>query len=223
MCLCKLTNYLIEKDASKKGLERFDFSISKGDVCSIQTDSRDDARSFLRALATLMRPVSGTYLFNDDQLDFSDYRKLLPYKKKIGYIAPSAAMLSNRTVRENLLLGRFYHEDSLAIELTESTKKFCADFNLNSKLNVHAARLDRLSSHMAVTARELAKAPDLLLLERPEDYIGHRNLNIFSESLKELLETGLSVVLFSYDKKFVARFSNRTIIISNSRIAAAED
>ncbi len=41
MCLCKLTDYLPEQKGLDNGLERFDFSIVKGDVCSISTDSTE--------------------------------------------------------------------------------------------------------------------------------------------------------------------------------------
>ena len=103
----ELKNYMVFSEGGERRLSIGEFTLSGTDSCCVRSDSSDDARLFLRALATLVYPVQGTYRYKGSVLDFSDYRRLLPLKRKVGYIASDTAMLSNRTIRENLLLRRY--------------------------------------------------------------------------------------------------------------------
>ena len=125
MYLIELTDYCFEAIGAGSDFNNIYFSLSKGDICQIQTDDIDDVHNFLKALATLVRPLDGRYRFMGEEISFSDYRKLLPIKKKIGYIGQDATMISNRTVRENLLLMRSYYENSASIALDEKVLGFC--------------------------------------------------------------------------------------------------
>jgi hypothetical protein len=69
--------------------------------------------------------VGGTYRFNGEMVNLKDYRQCLAVKRQIGYVAADAAMISNRTIRENLLLTRFYYENDLTIDIDQKTEALC--------------------------------------------------------------------------------------------------
>ncbi|MFC1817046.1 hypothetical protein ACFL0M_14170, partial [Thermodesulfobacteriota bacterium] len=97
MYLVELSDYTLIPTGTGYGLKNCYFSLSKGDICSIQADFIDDAHLFLKALAMLVAPANGTYHFKGKKVDFKDYRKSLPYKQQIGYVTPESTMISNRT------------------------------------------------------------------------------------------------------------------------------
>jgi ABC-type ATPase involved in cell division len=218
MDLIELSDYCLNFIGTGEGINNSYFALSRGDACSLQTDSADNAHIFLKALATLVRPVSGTYRFAGKPVDFSDYRKLLPFKKKIGYIGQDSAMISNRTVRENLLLMRFYFENSLSISLDENVLKFLKMFDLEDKLDLRPGELRPVDLQTAIAIRELTKSFDVLLLHRPELYFGVKSFYIFKEILENTLEAGHAVVFFSRDRSFIETFSNRKILIAGGTV-----
>ena len=218
MYLIELSDYCLNPIGTGNGLNNLYFALSSGDACSMQTDSTDDAHIFLKALATLVRPVSGTYRFTGKTIDFSDYRELLPFKKKIGYIGQDSAMISNRTVRENLLLMRFYFENSVSISLDENVLKFFKMFDLEDKLDLRPGELRPVDLRTAIAIRELTKSFDVLLLDRPEHYFGFKSFNLFNEILENTLEAGHAVVFFSRDRSFIKTFSNRKILIAGGTL-----
>jgi ABC-type ATPase involved in cell division len=218
MYLIELSDYCLNPIGTGNGLNNSYFALSSGDACSMQTDSTDDAHIFLKALATLVRPVSGTYRFTGKTIDFSDYRELLPFKKKIGYIGQDSAMISNRTVRENLLLMRFYFENSVSISLDENVLKFFKLFDLEDKLDLRPGELRPVDLRNAIAIRELTKSFDVLLLDRPEHYFGFKSFYIFNEILENTLEAGHAVVFFSRDRSFIETFSNRKILIAGGTL-----
>lgn len=216
--MIELSDYTIAPDRAGNGLREFDFSLSKGDFCIIQTDSRDDVRLFLKALATLKQPVYGTYNFMGETLDFSDYRSLLPCKKRIGYIGSDAAMISNMTIRENLLLMRHYYENSLQLSLDERAVSLCRSFELEDILYAHPGEIPPAVLRLAITTRELTKSPDMLLFEYPEDYIGQANLHVFMETLNGMPISEMGIVFISEDRNFIKAFSNRKVSISTGTL-----
>ncbi|MCF8067870.1 MAG: hypothetical protein K9L30_04725 [Desulfobacterales bacterium] len=218
MILLEMTDYRLPVNAYEERFDDFCFSISRGDICSIQTELVSSASLFLRAVATLVYPVGGKYFYKDQQLDFSSYRNLLDYKKRIAYIAPEAAMISNKTLRENLLFRRQYFENSLSITLSEHTQNLCRRFNIADKLDMNPADLTLQDVRFAIAIRELVKSPELVLLERPEDYIGHAQFSIFEEELEKIIRSGTPIIYHSSIQAFAAKYANKKLLISGNKI-----
>lgn len=223
MKLIELSDYTLSPIGQGNGLNRFYFDLSKGDACSVQADSPDDAHLLLKAIAMLEHPTDGAYRFMGEKINFSDHRNLLPYKKKIGYVAADASMISNMSIRENLLLMRYYFEDSLSIDIDDNVKNLCTVFDIYDKLDMRPGELRPTELRSAIVIRELAKSPDMLLFERPEDFIRHEKFDLFVKLLKEMLLSGLPVVFISYHTNFIKEFSNRHILISGGNLTTVKD
>lgn len=217
MNLIELSDYRIAS-TRPEGLAWEHLALCVGDVCAVKAASPVDAALFLRALTTLVSPKSGVYRFDGQTLDFSDYRKLLLYKKRIGYITAESNMISNRSIRENLLLMRNYHENSLTLSLDERTEDLCRRFDIHDKLDLRPGQLRPFELRYAVAVRELTKASDLMLLDRPEDFIGQDKLDLFSEILKSDIIPGQVVVFFSLDRYFVKTHANCEIRIDEGAV-----
>ena len=219
MYLINLIDYTIDFPVSGCRFNKLNFALSCGDSFSIIGDSPDQAHMFLKALAMLVKPVSGDFYFKDKKVDFSDYRKLLSCKKKIGYIASDSAMISNITVRENLLYTRYYFENSLSLSLDKTTKKLCRIFNIHDKLNIRPGMLRSVDLRIAIAIRELVKFPDLLLIERPKDFTGHANFDLFVAVLRDMVLSKIPLVFISYDKDFIEEFSNKKIFLKDGTLS----
>lgn len=220
MPVIELTDYTLEPKGAGNGLADFNFSVDSGDGYSIETDLLDDAALLLKALVTLVSPRKGTYRFKDIKIDFSDYRNLLPCKRRIGYIASDAALISNRTIRENLLFMRYFHEDSLVLPLDDHAAQLCRKFDIFDKLDRRPGELRPQDINNTITIRELSKYPDVLVLERPEDFIDHTRFRLFMETVRAMTLRNLPVVFYSSDTDFIKSFSNKKIIISKGRLTS---
>ena len=218
MPIIELTDYTLEPEGTGNGLTDFRFSLFSGDGYAVQTDSIDDAALFLKALVTLVSPRKGTYCFNDMKIDLSDYRNSLPCKRRMGYISSDAALISNRTIRENLLFMRYFHEDSLLLPLDDHVSELCRKFDIFDKLDRRPGELHPQDINNTITIRELSKYPDVLVLERPEDFIDHTKFNLFMETVTAMTLQKVPVVFYSSDTNFIKSFSNKRLNISKGRL-----
>jgi polar amino acid transport system ATP-binding protein len=221
MTQIELINYTYESKMTGNLFEPFSFSLIDGDACLVRTDLIDDALVFLKALATLFRPDRGTYRFNGRVLDLSSRKGLLKVKKRIGYITSHSALISNRTIRENLLLMEAYHKNALSMELNSKTQALCEMFAMQKLIDHRPSDLSPRDCHLAITIRELAKSPDVLLLEHPEDYIGLANFGILWDFMQTLVKEKLPIVFMSNSKSFVQAFANRKLVISQGKVTEA--
>ncbi len=220
--LIELCDYRLARNGSGFGLPEFTLSVCSGDICAIDSNNPDDGHLLLRALATLVKPSGGAYLFEGRTLDLANYRELLEYKRRIGYIAPDAALISNMTVRNNLLLGRYYFENNLSIDLGNDVRRLCAAFGITDILDKRAGGLNSLEMQAAIVVREIAKKPKILLLNQPETFIGHARFDFLMEFFNQWIAERLPVVFLSYDRRLVRRFANRKILITDGDLTSIE-
>ena len=211
----ELENYVLPVSEEGRGIEAFDFSITKGDICWLEADVAEDALLFFKALATLVTPLAGTYRVEGKRLDFSRPDTLLRVKKSIGYITTHSALINNRSLRENLTLMRSYSDNTVSARIDDDIFELCRHFSIAEKVDLRPEKLEQADRRAAIVIREVAKATRLLLLEKPEIYLGHAGFFLYDWLLRGLMDQGVPVVFTSDDKNFVDSVSNRALGLHN--------
>lgn len=216
--LLELSDYALPAVGSGYGLSGCYFALGEGDVCAIDSDNPDDAHTFMRALASLIPPLKGTYMLKGHKRAIGKYGEMLCCKRLIGYVAPDTALISNLSIRQNLLLQRYYYENDLDIDLLDDVLAMCEKFGLVDKLDKRPATLNAMETQAAIIIRELTKKPEILLLNQPEDFIGHARFDLMVEIFNQLIADGLPIVFLSYDRRLVRRFANKKVLITNGSL-----
>lgn len=220
--IIEMTDYTLKPHGSGQGIKSFHFTLSKGHVCAIETQNPDDSNNFLRAIATLIRPVKGTYRYEGKRIDLKSNEQMLYCKSKIGYVAPDAALISNLTVRQNLLLRRYYFENDLTIDIDDKLESLCDNLGIYSKLDKRPSELNNIEILMAIVIREIEKKPRVFLLERPEDFIGHAKFDFLVKLFNDWISQKKPVVFISYDRRLIRRFANRKITIADGILTTVD-
>jgi ABC-type lipoprotein export system ATPase subunit len=218
--LLELSDYTLAPAGSGKGISDFHFTLNPGDVYLVDSSHPDDAGLFMRALATLVRPVKGLYTFMGRRHDLRRYEDMLCCKQKIGYVAPDAALISNLTIRQNLMLQRFYHEEQLNIDLAGNVLEMCVDFGIADKLDLRPAGLHPMEVQAAIIIREITKQPAFLLLNQPEDYVGHARYDLMVQMFNQLMGDRVPMVLLSHDQHLVEHYVNHKVLITDGSLAS---
>ncbi len=215
--IIEITDLVLASPGSARQYVTNRLAIDQGDVIAIVTDAPGDGRHLLRILATLERPDRGEYRFNGTTLDLQDYQQCLAVKRQIGYVAAEAAMISNRTLRENLLLARFYYENDLTVDIDESMGVLCREAGLSHKLNRRPSALSDGELLKAITIREMGKGPALMLVDRPENFMDITEDDGLFNHLKYMVQTGTAVVFFSHNSK-MTDLANRQLKMADAEI-----
>ncbi|MEW5735655.1 MAG: hypothetical protein AB1921_12420 [Thermodesulfobacteriota bacterium] len=205
-----------------RGLFGASLSVSRGDRVVIISDTNEDAHLLLRSMASLERPLRGRVLSHGRELDFSDYRRLLAYKAKVGYIASDCAVFSNRTLGESLLFASRYFEGHSSGMPEEEVFALCRHFEIEGKLHLRPDRAFEEDIRLTIIVRELAKNPEMLLIERPSTALDRPSHIQVVEKIKEIAATGLPVVLYTFDRDLIEGFANKIVWIERGRVTVTE-
>ncbi len=216
--IIEIVNYMIKGPGKGYGLSGVNLRLSAGDAFSMVTDSPDDAHFLLRAIATLEVPEEGKFFYKGKELNLLDYSVLLPYKKKVGYIAADAALISNLSAYENLMLMSSYFENSTNLKMPDKMVDLCRLFELQEKLHLKPAELHPEENRLFIVIRELSKSPEILLIERPTDFLGAKSIDALKTALRTLAGKNIALVLSSADRAFISEFCNRQIVIEKGKI-----
>lgn len=192
-------------------------AIAHGDVIAVFTDTPAIGRRLLRILATLEQPKRGEYRFNGEMVALKDYRQCLAVKRRIGYVAPDAAMLSNQSLRENLLLSRFYSEDDLTIEMDGAMMSLCKGAGLSRMLNRRPSVLSDGELMKAIAVREMCKRPAVMLIDRPENFMEISEKDTIFNHLKNMVGSGTAVVFISHNAEMNS-LANRQLTVADGEI-----
>jgi ABC-type lipoprotein export system ATPase subunit len=222
MYLIEMSDYTLPPAGSGDGIKGFHFALSPGEICAVEAPKPDDSHLFLRAVATLAYPHKGIYRFLGNELNLRNYKELLPCKKKIGYIASDAALISNLTVRQNMLLHRYYFENDVGIKLEDKLRDLCDALGICHKLDRRPAELNSLERQLAIVIREISKDPDVLLLSRPEDLVGQAQFDMLVRLFNDWVTQGKPVVFVSSDPRLIRRFATRRILIAGGTLATMD-
>ena len=216
--LIEIAGYSLAPIGRGNGLRNFSCTISEGDVIYIEGDRFDDTHLFLRALAALEKPQAGVFYYRGAALDFSDYRKLLPYKRKIGFISADATLLSNRTIGENIMWQRYYLEGRKSLEMVDEVLYLCRIFGIEDKLDLRPSQVFRDEVRAAIIIRELVKGAEILLVEPARETLSRVHYDSAVQLTKEFLSKKVTAVFSFSDEAFVRAAATKKVRIIEGKL-----
>ncbi len=218
MAVIALKDYRLDPESASTGLAPFDIALASGDVCAVQTDTPDLGHQLLRAVAMNLDPVSGEYYFDGVLLSPRRYGEWLQYRRRVSYIGPFSALISNLSILENLLLSRYYYENDLDATLSEDVAGLCHAAGLGAKLTLRPAELTPLSRRIAIAIRELSREARLIVLDHTEDLLGHTAFKRLLDRIQTLQGQGVPVIMMSEGDSPIRRMTNRSVVIAGGRL-----
>lgn len=139
----------------------------KFDVGNFYHLSGDLSTHFLmKSLSCLNENVSGFYLLNNENILGMSFEEFLPYRLNMGYSFNEGGLLSNKTIKENLVLPLQFH----SIEANESLKRVdeIIEFFEIAKFKDHRpAMIPQPIRKLTSIIRALLISPQILFLEDP--------------------------------------------------------
>lgn len=191
--------------------------IPKGDVLAVVGPNGAGKSTFLHVLARLLRPSSGTILFNGRA---TAQESDLVYRRRIGLVL-QAPLLFDMTVFDNVALGlRFRRVDKQAMGM--AVNGWLERLGIAELRDRRGHELSGGEAQRVSLARAMVLEPDLLLLDEPFSALDpptHKRL--LAELSVVLDETETTAVLVTHDLNEAQRLGKRIGVVLNGRLAAS--
>ena len=164
-------------------LDNQSFSFKKGEHIGIIGESGSGKSTFLKLLAGLLTPSSGTLEVDSE----SDPAKIM---KKISMVMQDA-MIMPLTIRENIALGKEIKKERMD-EIIKATRLDLWTDSLPEGIDTYLGeRADELSGGQAqriAIARAIAKDADIILLDEPTSSLDKDTIKDVMEALETLTD-----------------------------------
>jgi iron complex transport system ATP-binding protein len=201
-------------------LADLDLTVPGGTLFAVIGPNGCGKTTLLRILLGVLPPSSGHALYAGRPVTAWPRRELA---RRIGVVAQEEEVVFPMTVRELVAMGRYPHLGPWRHE-GPADRVAVADALRTCDIDTLADRpLSTLSGgerQRARLARALAQQPESLVLDEPTAALDVRHEMEIFELLRDLADSGVTVVIVTHQLNIAARFADRVLLLDRGRTAA---
>ncbi len=190
--------------AEIRALRGVDLDLAAGSVTALMGPSGSGKSTMLHLLGGMDVPSSGSILADDLQLAGLSRKGLVGFRRTVGFVFQSFALLDALTARDNVMVPLMPYD--VGFDKTARADELLASVGLGGRENSLPSRLSGGQRQRVAIARALANNPRLVLADEPT---GNLDTSTGSQILDLLLglrdEHGLTIVLATHDPGVAAR------------------
>jgi urea transport system ATP-binding protein len=197
-------------------LKDFSFGLDEGKCLCVLGRNGVGKTTLMRTIMGLTDRSVGDIVINGQNINGSQtYQRA---KLGIGYVPQGRGILSEFTVRENIMLGTFARADG-----NPDIPEVCLRLfpYLKTNLDRRAGLLSGGQKQQLAIARALAVDPKVLLLDEPTEGIQPNIVHEIGDTLRTLnKEFGITLLLTEQHIKVARRLGDAFLMVDNGRVVA---
>ena len=198
-------------------LRKIDISVKKGEVICIVGSSGSGKSTLLRCINRLEHQTSGKILYHGKEI--RDIQKEInKYRSQVGMVFQSFNLFNNMTVLDNCMCctRKVLHlskEEAFDRAITHLKKVGMAPY-----IHAKPAQLSGGQKQLVAIARALCMNPEVLLFDEPTSALDPEMVGEVLNVMKELAETGLTMIIVTHEMAFARDVSTRTVFMDKGYI-----
>jgi branched-chain amino acid transport system ATP-binding protein len=194
------------------------FALDPGSIQCIIGPNGAGKSTFFSLLVGIQKPDSGRIVFND-----IDITRMLPaarVKQGLGLTFQTNRVFHDLSVRQNLQIAKAAGADNGNKVKDDRYLLALERFGLDAGDHTPARNLPHHQRQWLEIVMVLACGPDLLLLDEPTAGMSPQETGSTARTLRELNQTGLTLVVVEHDMAFVRDIAQRVTVLHQGRIFA---
>ncbi|MBF0112577.1 MAG: ABC transporter ATP-binding protein [Desulfamplus sp.] len=198
-----------------KALFGIDLEIKQGEIVALIGANGAGKTTFLKTVSGLIKPSGGNITFEGKRLDNLPPETIV--NLGISHVPEGRMIFTQQSVETNLEIGAFGRKDKK--EIKQDMQKYYDMFPiLGNRRKQKAGTLSGGEQQMLAIARGLMKRPKLIFLDEPSMGLAPVLVNQIFKIIKELHQTGLSVLLVEQNVKKALKITQRAYVIELGKI-----
>ena len=196
-------------------LKGISVDVTEGEIVTLIGANGAGKSTILRTISGLLRPKSGTILFEGKNLAVMAAQDIV--KLGLSQVPEGRRVFANMTVLENLELGAYTRSDKagIAADLDKIFKRFPRLLERKAQL---AGTLSGGEQQMLAMGRALMSRPRLLLLDEPSMGLAPLLVKEIFSIIKEINQTGTTILLVEQNAHMALSMAHRAYVLETGRI-----
>ncbi len=201
-------------------LDNCSLTVSTGEFVALVGPNGVGKTTLIRVLTGTVRPWSGNVRVLDVPVE--QYRRET-LARRVAVVPQTSLLTFSTTVLEMVLLGRSPHlgawswvgPNDMAI-----AQQACEQVDIWPLASRPMHELSGGERQRVIIARALAQEPEILLLDEPTVHLDLAHQVKTYRALKQLHQTGLTVLVVSHDLNLACQYCDRLVVFGRGRVVA---
>lgn len=199
-------------------LKDIDFSVNKGEVVCIIGSSGSGKSTLLRCVNLLEKPSGGQIIYNGENI-LDDNHDIYSYRTKLGMVFQQFNLFNNCNVLKNCMVGQIKVLKRSKEEAEKVAMKYLKVVEMDAYINAKPKQLSGGQKQRVAIARALSMEPDVMLFDEPTSALDPEMVGEVLKIMKELAETGLTMLIVTHEMQFAKEVSDRVVFMDKGVIA----
>ena len=199
-------------------LRDIDFSVNKGEVVCIIGSSGSGKSTLLRCVNLLEKPSGGEIIYQGTNI-LDGKHDIHEYRTKLGMVFQQFNLFNNHNVLKNCTVAQVKVLKRSQKEAEEIAMKYLRIVGMDQYINAKPKQLSGGQKQRVAIARALSMEPDVLLFDEPTSALDPEMVGEVLKVMKELAETGLTMLVVTHEMGFAREVSDRVVFMDKGVIA----
>ncbi|AUS97019.1 ABC transporter [Clostridium thermosuccinogenes] len=198
-------------------LKDINFSVAKGEVVCIIGSSGSGKSTLLRCINLLEKPSGGQIIYKGQNI-LDDGHDIYEYRTKMGMVFQQFNLFNNHNVLGNCIVGQMKVLKRSREEAEKVAMKYLKVVGMDQYVNAKPRQLSGGQKQRVAIARALSMEPDVMLFDEPTSALDPEMVGEVLKVMKELAETGLTMLVVTHEMGFAKEVSDRVVFMDNGVI-----
>ncbi len=199
-------------------LKDINFSVAKGEVVCIIGSSGSGKSTLLRCINLLERPSGGQIIYQGENI-LDPKHDIHAYRTKLGMVFQQFNLFNNHNVLKNCVVGQVKVLKRTKEEAEKVAMKYLNVVGMDRYVNARSRQLSGGQKQRVAIARALSMEPDVMLFDEPTSALDPEMVGEVLKVMKELAETGLTMLIVTHEMEFAKEVSDRVVFMDKGVIA----
>lgn len=209
--------HITKKFKKLKAVNDVSLEINKGEIVCLIGPSGSGKSTVLRCINGLEVPEKGKIYINNQEFNEknANYKTL---RSKMGFVFQHFNLFPNMTVLENLTLAPIQVMKKSPQEAEKIACEYLNRVGLLDKKDEYPNKLSGGQKQRVAIARSLCMNPEIMLFDEPTSALDPEMVIEVLEVMKELADSGMTMVIVTHEMGFAKTVANRVIFLENGQI-----
>ena len=189
------------------------FDVPKGEIITLIGANGAGKSSTLRAIAGLVKPASGSIVFNGEDITAKDPTAIVT--KGITLVPEGRKIFPDLTVLENLRIGAYLRNDDLTDDLNWVYDLFP---RLKERSWQEGGTLSGGEQQMLAVGRALMSRPKVIMMDEPSLGLAPIIVRGIFDIIKEINKQGVTVLLIEQNANMALKTADLGYVMETGRI-----
>ena len=210
-----------------KALDDVSIDIKKGDVMVVIGPSGSGKSTFLRSLNLMEEPTDGEIIFHNIDITKKSFINkegkkekvnINLHRQKMGMVFQHFNLFPHKTILQNMILAPVKVLKMPKAQATEKALALLARVGLEDRANAYPIQLSGGQKQRVAIVRALMMEPEVMLFDEPTSALDPEMVGEVLSVMKELAETGMTMVVVTHEMGFAREVGNRMLFMDEGKI-----